>query len=92
MIFFNFKIGVFLFANLNTKFGLFFYVSIYTNSLEVIKAMKVNQLKSSPSTLVRRIHVSLQIIDQWCFKHILRNKNKVDNRFAKMTSYKSIEV
>ncbi|MBA0667438.1 hypothetical protein Goklo_000523, partial [Gossypium klotzschianum] len=67
-------------------------VSIHMNSLEVIKALQASHLERSLSTLVRRIHLSLQIVKQWCFKHIPRVKNKVTDRLIKMTSNKSTEI
>lgn len=65
---------------------------VHIDSLEVVKALQANHLENSPLALVKRIHLCLQNVEQWCFKHILRDENKVADRLAKMASDRDIEV
>lgn len=61
-------------------------ILVHTDSLKVIIAVQTGHLESSPSTLVRRIHLYLQTVEQWNFTHIPREKNRLAYRLAKMTS------
>ncbi|MFQ6659236.1 hypothetical protein Gotur_028210 [Gossypium turneri] len=67
-------------------------VSIHMDSLEFIKVLQISCLASLSSALIRRIHFFLQTIFQWKIKCIPRERNKVDDRLAKVASDRNTEV
>ncbi|MBA0562530.1 hypothetical protein Golob_007566, partial [Gossypium lobatum] len=66
-------------------------VVIHTDNLQVVKAIQNVHLIDSSSTLLRRIHASLQAIHHWKIKHIPREKNEAADRIAKMVTVKSTD-
>ncbi|MFQ6659234.1 hypothetical protein Gotur_028210 [Gossypium turneri] len=62
------------------------------DSLEFIKVLQISCLASLSSALIRRIHFFLQTIFQWKIKCIPRERNKVDDRLAKVASDRNTEV
>lgn len=67
-------------------------IVIHTNNLEEVKAIQDANLTDSSLVLLWRIYTSLQAIQNWKIKHILREKNQVVDHIVKMTAVKSIDM
>ncbi|MFQ6651330.1 hypothetical protein Gotur_023689 [Gossypium turneri] len=67
-------------------------VVIHTDNLQIVKAIQNVHLIDSSSTLLRRIHASLQAIHHWKIKHIPTEKNQAADRSAKMVTVKSTDI
>ncbi|MBA0816313.1 hypothetical protein Gohar_000991 [Gossypium harknessii] len=64
-------------------------VMIHADHLEVGKAIQDVHLAYSSSALLRRIHMSLQVIQHWKIKHITKERNQVADRIVKMATIRS---
>ncbi|MBA0668102.1 hypothetical protein Goklo_001066 [Gossypium klotzschianum] len=64
-------------------------VMIHADHLEVGKAIQDVHLAYSSSALLRRIHMSLQVIQHWKIKNITKERNQVADRIVKMATIRS---
>ncbi|MBA0874052.1 hypothetical protein Goshw_010932, partial [Gossypium schwendimanii] len=64
-------------------------VMIHVDHLEVGKAIQDVHLAYSSSALLRKIHMSLQVIQHWKIKHITKERNQVADHIVKMATIRS---
>ncbi|MBA0612411.1 hypothetical protein Godav_013012, partial [Gossypium davidsonii] len=61
-------------------------VLIDTNNLKAVEALQDVHLTKLTSVLIRRMHMTLQTIEQWEIKYIPRERNQVADQSTTMTS------
>ncbi|KAH1107228.1 hypothetical protein J1N35_010996 [Gossypium stocksii] len=68
----------------------FVRVLIQTDSIEAINAIQEGASGTSNSTLVKRIHLILNMVQQWRIQHISREENLVVDSLAESVRYRRL--